>query len=256
MGAKAELQSVEEFFSTFPGQHAEARDINRKDGHRASASKQKSPRNHGQQQHDRASDTEMDLSLATGEQQQNQVAEAMGSQPGFSPLNTAGIEGSGFGNAMSPLSQANLAFAQHTHVPPFFPPDLLAMNFGQQTNGILQPLDRQLVFGGYSMDTSTDLAGGQSMMDSIDWESLAAGAPGDRGIHGRRDGSKAGMNGSAAGLGGTGFYNGPEASSAWFMPFNMEPPELSQDVNLSTNTVDPFAGMFSGGGDNSMNGLQ
>lgn len=261
LGAKTELQSVEEYLSTLPGQHAETRDDNRKDGGRVSATRHKSSARsqsgavaqHGQQM----SKSEADVA---GPQQQSRVSDAMGPQSGgptgFSPLSTAHMGNSGFSNAMSPLSQAELAFSQHTQIPPFFPQDLLAMNFGQQTNGILQPLDRQLVFGGYSMDTSAGLASGQNMMDNIDWESLAAGAPGDRGMHGRRDSAKAGMNGSVTGSSGTDFFNGPEASSAWFMPFNLEPPEMTQDPGLSMGNVDPFAGMFGGGDNNPMNGLQ
>lgn len=68
-----------------------------------------------------------------------------------------------------------------------------------QQNGILPQLDRQLVFGAYGgMDPSQIIMDGSSGWDM----------------------SMAGMTGFA-----------PEPSSAWMIPFNMEPPEMGQDMD-------------------------
>lgn len=55
--------------------------------------------------------------------------------------------------------------------------------------------------------------------------------------------------------------SGPEASSAWFMPFNMEPPEMGQEPGFNMGGIDPFTGVFGAGGSglatpNAMGGLQ
>ena len=45
-------------------------------------------------------------------------------------------------------------------------------------------------------------------------------------------------------------YNGEQASSAWFMPFNMEPPaEINQDMGWAASGADPLGGVFSSSGD-------
>ena len=85
-------------------------------------------------------------------------------------------------------------------------------------------------------------------MMGIDWDTLAAGAQPDGGVQSRRSSVKTGMNGQAPGLvDGAGVMGGAEASSAWFMPFNMEPPEMGRDSGFNMGGGDPFAGMFSGG---------
>jgi hypothetical protein len=69
--------------------------------------------------------------------------------------------------------------------------------------GILPQLDRQLVFGAYGgMDPSS--LGSHNLLDGTNWDMQMGG-----------------MNGFVT-----------EPSSAWFMPFNMEPPEIGQDVDI------------------------
>jgi hypothetical protein len=41
---------------------------------------------------------------------------------------------------------------------------------------------------------------------------------------------------------------GPDASSAWFMPFNMEPPEIGDLGVGGVGNLDGFANMFGNGG--------
>lgn len=271
--AKPELQSVEEFISTLsPSQNGDPvraaivkrKSISKKQG---SASVQQ-----GQQQLETMSTGDLGGQpgpdqMGVGQQQQRRFSGALGGQTsgptGFSPLAVPHSQTASYNTTMSPISPANVAaFPHHAHMPHFFPPDLLAMNLAQQGNGTLQPLDRQLVFGGYSMDPVDGLPSGQNMMDGVDWDSIAAGAQNGRGSHGRRASVKNGINGQAPGpVDGTAHFNGQDASSAWFMPFNLEPPEMSQDLVLGVGNVDPFAGMFNGGGSglatpNPLSGLQ
>ncbi|KAK7403870.1 hypothetical protein QQX98_010374 [Neonectria punicea] len=273
--AKPELQSVEEFISTLsPSQNSEQREVGRATmSKRKSISKKSASAGvqRGQQQLDPM--TGGDLGGQTvpdqrgiGHQQQRRFSGALGGQTsgstGFSPLTVPHSQTASYNNTMSPISPGNVAFPHHSHVPSFFPPDLL-MNINQQANGALQPLDRQLVFGGYGMEAVDPLPSGQNMMDGVDWDSIA-------GVHtirgpqgqGRRASVKSGMNGQVPGpVDGSAHFNGQEGSSAWFMPFNLEPPEMPQDMALSVGNVDAFAGMFNGGGSglttpNPLGGLQ
>ncbi|KAM5345439.1 hypothetical protein ACJ41O_011301 [Fusarium nematophilum] len=268
--AKPELQSVEEYFSTLPTpQSADNKDARAATSKRKSGSKkQAGAHGHpGQQQLESLQSADVDATSTAGAPPQRRFSDAMGMQTsgstGFSPLPVPNSQNPAFSNAMSPMSPANMAaFAHHAHMPTFFPPELLTLNFGQGANGSIHPLDRQLAFGGYSMDAAAGLTSGQDMMSGIDWESIAAGAPADGALPSRRSSAKASMNGQAPGLvDGTTGFGGPESSSAWFMPFNMEPPEMGHDAGFNMGGVDPFAGMFSGGGSglatpNPLSGLQ
>ncbi|KAH7143986.1 fungal-specific transcription factor domain-containing protein [Dactylonectria macrodidyma] len=259
--ADAELQSVEEFISTLsPSQNnddtraamAKRRSISKKQGSAGALA--------GQHQLETRSSGDLGGQptpdqIGTGQQQQRRFSAALGGQTsgatGFSPLTVPHSQNPSYNNTMSPISPGNVAaFPHHAHMPAFFPPDLLAMNLAQQGNGALQPLERQLVFGGYSMDSvDGGLAGGQTLMDGVDWDSIAAGAQAGRGPQGRRGSVRNGMSGQAPGpVDGTSNFNGQDASSAWFMPFNLEPPEITQDMGFGVGNVDPFAAMFNGGG--------
>jgi len=99
---------------------------------------------------------------------------------------------------MSPTNTTNM-FGQNQ----YYNQDLLLPPHHQ---GLLPQLDRQLVFGAYGgMDPS--LGGTQNMLEQSHTNSWDLG------------------------MGGmTGFVTEP--SSAWFMPFNMEPPEIGQDADI------------------------
>ncbi|KAG4275826.1 hypothetical protein FPRO04_14335 [Fusarium proliferatum] len=163
--AKPELQSVEEYFSTFPT----PRSVENKDTIRAGAPKRKQsakkqtgmPAQPGQH---------LDLLQSTDADavsQERKFSGGLGLQTtgaaGFNPLAASNQQNPDFSTTMLPTSPANVTpFAHHAHTPTFFPPELLAMNFGQGSNGNLDPLDRQLVHGGYSMDASTGLGDGHT----------------------------------------------------------------------------------------------
>ncbi|CAM1502925.1 Fc.00g077010.m01.CDS01 [Cosmosporella sp. VM-42] len=198
-------------------------------------------------------------------QQQRRFSGALGGQSSgpsnFNPLTVAPHSQNPAFNTMSPISPVAVTpFPHHANTSSFFPPDVLPMSLSQQNNGILQPLDRQLVFGGYSMDTG-NMAGGQNMMDGVDWTSLAGSGQIDDNVHSRRASVKGGMSRQpqqqqqqhqsqvhdpATTMAG---FSGQEASSQWFMPFNMDPPpEMNHDLGLAFSNVDVFGGTFSASG--------
>jgi len=84
---------------------------------------------------------------------------------------------------------------------PYYGQDVL---LPPQQRGILPQLDRQLVFGAYAGMDPSALAS-QNMFDNpLSWDMQMGGM--------------------------TGFVTEP--SSAWFMPFNMEPPEIGQEADI------------------------
>ncbi|KAK2922990.1 hypothetical protein FoTM2_017232 [Fusarium oxysporum f. sp. vasinfectum] len=249
--AKPELQSVEEYFSTFPTPQS----VENKDTISAAAPKRKQS---GKKQTGMPAQPGPHLDSlqstdADAVSQERKFSGGLGLQTtgaaGFNPLAASNPQNPAFSTTMSPMSPASMtAFAHHAHTPTFFPPELLAMNFGQGSNGNIDPLDRQLVYSGYSMDACTGLGGGQDMMSGLDWDTVASGAQPDGGLQGRRSNVKAGMHGQSAGMADGAALSGLEASSARFMPFNMEPPDMGQDPGFNMGGIDPFTGVFGGGG--------
>lgn len=146
-------------------------------------------------------------------------------------------------HAMSPISPVTHGlghpFAGHhagahpgSH-PGFYNSDLVALGLGNNA-GLLPQLDRQMVFNAYGgMDPTANISGPEGMTD---WDALA---------------SSGRMNGSASGPSRDGVADGipttfaTEPSSAWFMPFNMEAPELGQELSSAgIGSIDNF-GVFS-----------
>jgi hypothetical protein len=262
--AKPELQSVEEYFSTL----LTPRSAENKDTIRAAASKRKQS---AKKQTDMPAQPDQHLDSlqsrdADAVSQERKFSGGSGLQTtgaaGFNPLAASNPQNPAFSTTMSPTSPANMtAFTHHAHTPTFFPPELLAMNFGQGSNGNIDPLDRQLVYSGYSMDASTGLSDGQDMTSGLDWDTVASGAQPDGGLQGRRSNVKVGMHGQRAGMADGAGLSGLEVSSAWFMPFNMEPLDMGQDPGFNMGGIDPFTGVFGGGGSglatpNALGGLQ
>uniref|UniRef100_A0A0D2YKQ1 Zn(2)-C6 fungal-type domain-containing protein n=1 Tax=Fusarium oxysporum (strain Fo5176) TaxID=660025 RepID=A0A0D2YKQ1_FUSOF len=248
--AKRELRSVEEYF-TLPT----PRRVENKDTIRATAPKRKQsakkqagmPAQPGQHLDSLQS---IDADAVS---QERKFSGGLGLQitgaAGFNPLAASNQQSPDFSTTISPTRPANMTpFAHHAHTPTFFPPELLAMNFGQGSNGNIDPLDRQLIYGGYSMDASTGLGGGQDMMSGLGWDTVALGAQPDGRLQSRPSNAKAGMHGQSAGMADGAGLSRPEASSAWFMPFNMEPPDMDQDAGFNMGGIDPFTGVFGGGG--------
>ena len=103
-------------------------------------------------------------------------------------------------NQMSPTTPGNMY-----NQAPYYSNDVMLPPHQQ---GMLPQLDRQLVFGAYAgLDPSS--LNSQNMLDGGNtWDMQ--------------------MGGMASGF-------GAEPSSAWFMPFNMEPPEIGQDADIFSN---------------------
>jgi hypothetical protein len=117
----------------------------------------------------------------------------------------------------------------------------------QQQHGIMSQLDRQMVlssYGGSDQNPSAiaqqqqqDLANSNPMIDSNGVS-----------MHDNFDGSNFNPMASTAGGANSGYWGDP--SSAWFMPFNMDPPTMADDNNLLTtggfdwpNTFTDFGSM-------------
>jgi hypothetical protein len=285
---KPELHTVEEFFTTLsPPQSAENRD-----GPRAAALKRKSlgkrPGGHSGRPEQQLEPLMTDFNTATAPEQlsarlqhQRSFSRALGGQTSgptsFNPLTIPHSQTATSYHALSPISPVAVNQFGHHHHPPtsFYSPNLLSMSLSQQANNIIQPLDRQLVFGAYSMEPG-GMDGSQSILDGVsDWdggmpEGLSQGAHAAGSSHGdasQRRHSRA-TNGNVGSHGGHGHghghghgreglhgpFGGPEASSAWFMPFNMEPPEIGHDLGLGVGNLDAFGGVF-GSGMTTPNGL-
>ncbi|KAH8894761.1 hypothetical protein GQ53DRAFT_839186 [Thozetella sp. PMI_491] len=141
-------------------------------------------------------------------------------------------------HALSPISPVAVShphsahpYGHHHH--PFFTADPFGLQMS--AHGMSQ-LDRQLVFGAYgnSVDPSIGSLAGWAAAAQEHAESSREG-----GERGRRPGADAALQAAF----------GNEASSAWFMPFNMEPPEIGADLGVGgVGNLDGFANMFGNGG--------
>lgn len=256
---KPELHTVEEYFTTLsPAQSSEGRG-------EGSGSRPQAKRRAGQKGGNGEQGAQQPVDSIMGEfeagqtdqermQHQRSYSGALGGQTsgpaGFNPLNIPHSQAQAY-HAMSPISPITMGqFGHHGHAhPSLYTPELLSMGLSQQAMAsMIQPLDRQMVFGAYSMEPG---AGG---MDSVEWERLArsrAQAEGQRRLSGRM--GFGGAGGGARHPLETLAAFGPEASTAWFMPFNMEPPELGHDLGVGGAGVDGLGNMFGGAG---MNGVR
>jgi len=164
-------------------------------------------------------------------------------------------------HALSPISPVTFSSHHHPHHPhsaaSFFPPDPFSMPLSAHPHSRgLSQLDRQLVFGAYgnSMDPSIgSLAGWGTHQDG------GGGGESSRGDSARRQSTAANNNNNtnphASADAALQAAFGHDASSAWFMPFNMEPPEIG-DLNVGgVGSLDGFASMFGNGGMATPSGL-
>ncbi|KAI1854690.1 hypothetical protein JX266_000808 [Neoarthrinium moseri] len=273
---KPETYTVEEFFNSLsPPQSSEGRDA-AGGPNRATAAKRKSfagpskkgsvPSRTGGTQHLEPLLTDLPSSLPEHIQQRiqaqrQQYASRLGGQTSGptslhphisrnlrnSQLNAGAASANAAYHALSPISPVThglghqFGAGHHAHGaqgaghPGFYNnPDLVALGLTNNA-GMLPQLDRQLVFNAYGGIDPTTISGPEGM---IDWDALAgANRGGNTGAPARdtpADGLPAGF--------------GSEPSSAWFMPFNLEAPELGQELNAgSMSAVDGF-GVFSPGG--------
>ncbi|TLD33484.1 hypothetical protein PspLS_00320 [Pyricularia sp. CBS 133598] len=172
------------------------------------------------------------------------------SAPSFSPLAIPQSANQAPYHTLSPISPVAMsAFPHHNHHhhqnSQFYSPELLSLSLSQQTTaGILPQLDRQLVFGAYG---GLDPGMTNQMLDGGGiWDGMGGQRHGDGG---RRSHGSAAEVLHAAVVGHTlthhnhpGHHAHEGASSAWFMPFNMEPPEIGHDLT----SLDGLGAMFGG----------
>uniref|UniRef100_A0A0D2Y8C3 Zn(2)-C6 fungal-type domain-containing protein n=2 Tax=Fusarium oxysporum (strain Fo5176) TaxID=660025 RepID=A0A0D2Y8C3_FUSOF len=162
--ANPELRSVEEYFTLPTPQRVE-----NKDTISAAAPKRKQ---NAKKQTDMPAQSDRNLDWlqstdADAVSQERKLSGGLGLQitgsAGFNPLTASNQQSPDFSTTMLPMSPVNMtSFAHHAHTPTFFPPQPFAMNFGQGSNGNIDPLDRQFIYGGYSMDASTSLGDGHT----------------------------------------------------------------------------------------------
>lgn len=156
-------------------------------------------------------------------------------------------------HALSPVSPVHMAHHGHGHHhhaghPPgsYFSPDPFAMPLA--AHGLPQ-LDRQLVFGAYGNSVDPGLnslagwgaAAAAGEHDGRDGHGHGSGRHGHHHAHAALAAAHAAQDAALHAAFG-------EPSSAWFMPFNMEPPEIGgADLGVGAG-LDGFGGMFGGPG--------
>lgn len=269
---KPELQSVEEFFTTLsPQQSTDGRDAQRNGSLKRKQSTRKPS----------------DISTTNGESQKPEsAAKGIGERPGssqggaqhqpprrfssslggqtsgptrFSPLTVPQSQPQPY-TSMSPMSPVQVnQFSQQQQQQqqppaqnPFFSADMLSMNIPPQPNNISQPLDRQLAFGGFSMDDAGGINGGSNTMDgniNNGWAGMPAKTDGQRNvkIEGGMATSRHHQGQSQMPPNGMSGFDGADPAG-WFMPFNMNGPDGVQNMGQGGHNIDPFTNMFGGGG--------
>jgi hypothetical protein len=163
----------------------------------------------------------------------------------FNPLSVAHSANSY--HALSPVSPVAVShhLSRHHHHPPppasFFSPDPFAMPLAAAHG--MSRLDRQLVFGAYGVGGVDHPSGGLGGGGLAGWAEGAGEGGGGHDRHGHGGHGHGHPHPADAAL--NAMFGDP--SSAWFMPFNMEPPEIGADLG-GIGGLDGFAGMFGGGG--------
>lgn len=208
LGQQSDLQTVEEFFSKLsPPSRATA---NPQQKARKSRKKAE-PKSDGKTgQAGDAAQQGGDMPIAGQQpqqmqQHQQQLAMQQHAQQMHQQLPNSGMDQQQY-NQPFQIGQHSSAF------PPGFqaPPNPLLM---QQQQGIMSQLDRQMVLSSYAGGDQSANSNNHPMMDDM----------------GNFSGGFNPMAGSAGGA-NSGYWGDP--SSAWFMPFNMDPPTMADDSNL------------------------
>lgn len=227
LGQQSDLQTVEEFFSKLSPPSRSTANLQSQQKSRKSRKKQESKSENkaapsgeghqqggdvtasGQQQQHQQGHPQQDFTQQLQQQQQMQQMQSSGmdqqQQPYAPPFN---------------IGQHSSAF------PPGFQQPHNALLMPQQ-HGIMSQLDRQMVLSSY--------AGGEPNMSALSQQDANPMMDGGVGMGAFGDGFNP-MGGSAGGGGGgganAGFWGDP--SSAWYMPFNMDPPTMADDNSLLT----------------------
>ncbi|KAI2642896.1 fungal-specific transcription factor [Xylaria nigripes] len=136
--------------------------------------------------------------------------------------------------AMSPVSPAVGGFAHGLYGHGQQYPGVLynsdVFSSAANSTGFSPQLDRQLLFNAYGGLDPTTISGPEALMD---WDALAGHASNANGAHTHEE--TVGYDNLPSGF-------VPDPSPAWFVPFNMEQPQLSQETG---NGVADTFGVFS-----------
>jgi hypothetical protein len=218
LGQQSDLQTVEEFFSKLsPPSRAMANPTSQQKA-RKSRKKQESKSDNkaapNQQGNDDKAGSQHQQMLqpqqqvATSLQQQQHLVQQQQQQQQLSSNNNL--------SQQQQYSQPYTVGQHSSAFPPGFQgaPNPLLM---QQQHGIMSQLDRHMVLSSYAGGDQNPGAGSNPMMDgSVSMDNYGGFNP---------------MANSAGGA-NSGYWGDP--SSAWFMPFNMDPPTMADDNNLLT----------------------
>lgn len=253
---KPELHTVEEFFTKLSPQSQEGRDAaGRPVTLKRKAALRKASSVTSRSDHNQLDPLITDLNPTAEQlqrlQHQRAFSGSLGGQSSgptsFNPLTIPHSHSGSNYHALSPISP--VTFGHHHHAVGYYPQDILSLQLAQQPNGILPQLDRQLVFGAYAgLDPGSDIMEGLHGWSGEGGPASASGRGGSNAPNGQSRGGGNPAHGAAADSLHAAFGHGHEASSAWFMPFNMEPPEFGQDVGVAgVGSLDGFANMFGTG---------
>ena len=206
LGQKSDLQTVEEFFSKMSPPS------------RAAHNQQQQQRKMAKKRHSKSGSKQPNASNSQQDAKQRKASQQPAQQMSEDMLAAQTFPG-------------NLPGFQHSNAfPPGFqqPPNPLIMNAPQQQ--VMSQLDRQMVLNSYAgvnapssathpvLNQATnpmlDPTAQATMADSFDFNAFTNGT----------------SNGSS------GFWGDP--STAWFMPFNMDPPAVGEDSNLFSGNLD------------------
>ncbi|KAK4507407.1 hypothetical protein PRZ48_001142 [Zasmidium cellare] len=210
LGQKSDLQTVEEFFSKLSPPSRATQAIQQQQAARKTAKKR----------HSRVE------SKATASQQQP-AQDQSSQQPAADQQVTHDLTNTQtFPEGMDNFSQQNANF----------PPGFQAANM-MSAQQYLPQLDRQMVLNSYAnanqMNMNSALLDNPNTMnlDNFDWNAFA---------------NNNGNNNTTANQNNNGFWGDP--STAWFMPFNMDPPTIGEDNGMFGGNFD-WSNQFGGFGD-------
>ncbi|KAK4634035.1 hypothetical protein CLAFUW4_01170 [Fulvia fulva] len=215
LGQKSDLQTVEEFFSKLSPPS------------RTQVPQQQPTRKAAKKRHSTSAGSKTNQPVTSRPQQPDQNNSHIAQQqPHQQPINHDLAATRAFQSNMDNFTQQPTAFP-----PAFQPPhNPLLMTPPQQ---FMSQLDRQMVLNSYASSNQNlanmngsilDSAG--TNLDDFDWNAFA--------------------NSSNSQSNNNGFWGDP--STTWFMPFNMDPPTVSDDNNLFTGNFD-WSNNFAGFGD-------
>lgn len=175
---------------------------------------------------------------------------------GYNP-HAMGAQSQGYMTSMSPISPNNMA--QYPPQPasgqmPFFA-DIVPLNMANQENGLSQQMFG-IVPGGMGATTpvSENVGGWQNMSNGQNNNNQGP-QQGRKMDGGMTPGAQRGQGQQHGNMGGQNMniFGAPMDGNSWFMPYDTEPPEMNQEMNMHAGGMDAFGAIFGGASTNSAN---